>query len=187
MYSKITFILQPEPPKIRTMENLIFLLATSFAIRLNFPRTKNYLIGNTGCSALLLPDADGLDKTTTTSGDDLYFHESTEGEVTFGMICVQLKNEYELDEAGEMLANYMDKLRGPFFILHHTGQQPCPDWNCETSLTMVDYWQDADGRDWKIKGYTDGRTLAVLYVKNIAETEVKKQDLFLDSFHFGSR
>ena len=47
------------------------------------------------------------------------------------------------------------------------------------------YWQDCSKKDWKVKGYTDGKTLAVLYVKNIGHVDVKKQDLFLDSFHFG--
>ena len=31
-----------------------------------------------------------------------------------------------------------------------------------------------------------GKTLAVLYVKNIGNADVKRQDLFLDSFHFGA-
>jgi hypothetical protein len=47
-----------------------------------------------------------------------------------------------------------------------------------------DYWQDADGIDWKAKGWTNGQTLAVLYVKNINEVPVERQDFFLDSFEF---
>ena len=49
---------------------------------------------------------------------------------------------------------------------------------------MEDYWQDGDQQDWKVKGYADGKTMAILYVKNIGRVEVKKQDLFLDGFHF---
>jgi hypothetical protein len=49
---------------------------------------------------------------------------------------------------------------------------------------MVDYWQDEEGLDWKVKGYTDGRIIAVLYVKNINDISVEKQDKFLDSFCF---
>jgi hypothetical protein len=47
---------------------------------------------------------------------------------------------------------------------------------------VVDYWQDEDEMDWKVKGYTDGQIIAVLYVKNINQSTVEQQDLFLDSF-----
>jgi hypothetical protein len=166
------------------MENLIFLLATSFVLRLSSSKKfKNYFIGNTGCSVLLFPNAE-FETIITASGDQLYFQRSREKKVTYGLICVRLHREYELDEATEMLNNYIDKLRGPFFILHHIGLRKDIDWNTSTSRTVVDYWQDADKHDWKVKGYTDGRFMAVLYVKNINHVEVAKQDLFLDSFHF---
>lgn len=102
------------------------------------------------------------------------------------MICVDMNQQYSLTEAGEMLQSYIDRLRGPFYILHNTGIHDEADWNSETSKTIVDYWQDYRKKDWKVKGYTNGKTLAVLYVKNIGNVDVKKQDLFLDSFHFNS-
>jgi hypothetical protein len=102
------------------------------------------------------------------------------------MICVDMNEQYSLTEAGEMLRSYIDKLRGPLYILHNTGIHEDTDWNSETSTTIVDYWQDCNKKDWKVKGYTNGKTLAVLYVKNIGNADVKRQDLFLDSFHFGA-
>jgi hypothetical protein len=184
--SKITFILQPEPFNIRTMENLLFLLATSFVLRLSSPRSfKNHLIGDTGCRALLIPADNTISRTKTESGDDLYFHDTTEAGVTYGIICVCLQQQYSLEEASEMLGSYMEKLHQPFFIRHNVGQQNGADWNSYHTKTIVDYWQDGDGCDWKVKGYTNGSILAVLYVRNIAQLEVTKQDLYLDSFHFG--
>ncbi|HWJ92337.1 MAG TPA: hypothetical protein VNR87_14575 [Flavisolibacter sp.] len=167
------------------MENLIFLLATSFALRLSSSKKfKNFFIGDTGCSALLLSSSD-VQRTKTVSGDHLYFSEFNESKVGYGLICIHLKQECDLNEASEMLHSYMEKLRGPFYVLHNTGIQKDVDWNTDCSKTLVDYWQDADKQDWKVKGYTDGRFMAVLYVKNISQVEVRKQDLFLDSFHFG--
>jgi hypothetical protein len=56
------------------MENLILLLATSFALRLNGPRKfKNVTIGHTGCSALLLQHDNSIDRTITESGDPALF------------------------------------------------------------------------------------------------------------------
>lgn len=168
------------------MENLILLLATSFFFRLSSNRTiKNHLIGNTGCSALLASD-DELEPSTTASGDQLYFHEFREKKVTYGMICVKMNQEYSYAEAEVMLRTYIDQLRGPFYILHNTGIHNDADWNSESSKTIVDYWQDCYKKDWKVKGYTNGKVLAVLYVKNIGHADVTKQDHFLDSFHFNA-
>src|SRR5215207_6674001 len=145
------FYLTPEPPIIRTMENLLFLLATTFVFRLSSPRRfKKHMIGDSGCSVLLLPVDGSLDRTTTESGDDLFFHDFTEGPATYGFICIQLQQEYALDDAGEMLASYMDKLQVTFFIMHHTGQQTCADWNAANTKSIVDYWQDDHGHDWKV-------------------------------------
>ena len=167
------------------MENLIFFLATSIVIRFSSSqRIKLHPIGNTGCSALL-SSATSLDSNLTQSGDRIYFHEFKDTGVTYGLICVRMNEEYKLQEAEEMLKSYVEKLRGPFYILHSTGLHDEADWNSETTTTIVDYWQDCNKKDWKVKGYTDGKTLAVLYVKNIGHVDVKKQDLFLDSFHFG--
>jgi hypothetical protein len=167
------------------MENLILFLATTLVIRFSSSkRTKLQFIGNTGCSALLSDNK--LDSNLTQSGDQLYFQEFKDNGVTYGMICVQMNEEYELCEAEDMLRSYIEKLKSPLYILHNTGINDDADWNSEATRTVVDYWQDCNKKDWKVKGYTDGRTLAVLYVKNIGHVDVKKQDLFLDSFHFES-
>lgn len=168
------------------MENLIFLLATSFLFRLAPTRkVKNQPIGTTGCSVLQASD-ELLDSSFTNSGDQLYFHQFREGLVSYGMICVHLEKQYSLDEAEVLLGSYINKLKRPFYILHNTGLQEDADWNSEESRTMVDYWQDSQKKDWKVKGYTNGRILSVLYVKNIGQADVKNQDFFLDSFHFSA-
>ena len=168
------------------MENLILFLATSLVIRFSSSKKiKLQFIGNTGCSALVSSD-NKLESTLTQCGDQLYFYEFKDKNVTYGMICVDMNEQYSLTEAGEMLRSYIDKLRGPLYILHNTGIHEDTDWNSETSTTIVDYWQDCNKKDWKVKGYTNGKTLAVLYVKNIGHADVKSQDFFLDSFHFGA-
>lgn len=167
------------------MENLLLFLATSFFFRLSTPqKIKSQLIGSTGCSALLADEK--LQASETNSGDLLYFHEFKEQKVSYGMICVQMKEEYSLDEATEMLVSYIEQLRGPFYALYNTGSLEDKDWNSTGTRTIVDYWQDYNKKDWKVKGYTNGKVLAVLYVKNISQVEVSKQDLFLDSFHFNA-
>jgi len=170
---------------IRTMENLILFLATSLVIRFSSSKKiKLQAVGQTGCSALLSSESKP-EAVSTKSGDQLYFHEFKDKKVSYGMICIDMDRQYSIAEAEEMLRNYIDKLRGPLYILHNTGMQEDADWNSEASITIVDYWQDCRKKDWKVKGYTNGKILAVLYVKNIGNADVKKQDFFLDSFHFG--
>lgn len=166
------------------MENLFLFLATSFVFRFSArPKVAHQSIGDRGCSALL--SGKRQKATATEGGDKLYFHEFKESQTTFGLICISLHQEYSLDEASAMLQNYMEKLHVPFTILHQTGIQPETDWNSQASCALVDYWQDGECVDWKVKGYTDGRSLAVLYVRNIGPVDVARQDLFLDSFYFG--
>jgi len=100
------------------------------------------------------------------------------------MICIAMKSRYSLDTATGMLSSYMEKLKGPFAVFHSAGAATEADWNSTDSSSLVDYWQDASGADWKVKGYTNGRFLAVLYVSNINEADSARQDQFLDSFHF---
>ena len=169
------------------MENLIFILATSFVLRLSSTRKLQHcFIGDTGSFILFNKDIK-FERTKTESGDDLYFNEFTEKDVVYGMICVAMNRQINEDEAVDMLGKYMNKLKGPFFVFHQVGQERSNDWNQESSGCIVDYWQDARGTDCKLKGYTNGKILAVLYVKNIGEAEVEKQEAFLDSFHFTSK
>lgn len=168
------------------MENLIILIATSLVMRLSTSRNfKNHIIGSTGCSTLLpVQDNEPFDVTRTVSGDLLYFHECSHKKVTYGIICIQLEQSSCLEEATEMLESYLNRLRVPFSIPYNTGVHEGSDWNNEASVCRVDYWQDEEGLDWKVKGYTDGNILSVLYVRNIGHVPVKRQDHFLDGFHF---
>jgi len=167
------------------MENLMLLLATSLVVRLApNKKERNKFIGNTGCSSLVFSAHARFRKSVTESGDDLYFYEHEEAGLAYGVICVQLNQDYELQEATDLLVHYMDALKGPFYILHQTGLKKETDWNSESTRKLVDYWQDGDLMDWKVKGYTNGKQIAVLYVKNISLVDVARQDRFLDSFHF---
>lgn len=168
------------------MENLLLLLATSFVFRISASKKLvSQLIGNTRCS-ILFRSGSVFKKTKTASGDDLFCNEFKEGEVIYGAILVDLRQQFGIEHATDMLCSYMHKLKGPFYVFHNTGNETSADWNQPDSVALVDYWQDAGGVDCKVKGYTNGRMLAVLYVKNIGAAEVTMQESFLDSFHFGA-
>ena len=164
------------------MENLIFLLTASLVLYKSAKKPRKIRIGDTHCSVLFSPDAE-FDYTKSEDGDEMYFAEYTEKEVSYGVLCARIASPLPLDEARDVMDSYLERLHKPFHALYNTGIDLCQPLDTERNcIKMVDYWQDEDEMDWKVKGYTDGQTIAVLYVKNINQSTVEQQDLFLDSF-----
>lgn len=166
------------------MESLLLLFASSLFLR-NAPRTfQKYLIPDTGCSVMMLPTFNH--QTLYTSENELlHYANCNEGDVHFGVLCAELIRPLSYFEAEEKLVRFTDGVRVGLNIPHSVGISTGHTLRNEKStLGIIDFWQDKKGIDWKIKAYTDGRHIAVLYVKNINEGDSLKQEAFLDSFHF---
>src|SRR5829696_1501797 len=162
------------------MENLFMFLATTLVLRMSTPKFKRYLIGG-GCSSLLVAGNNTLHYKHTKDGDRIYFHDHTLNNVTYGLILVQMKGLYTLHQAENILINYINRVRRPFHIAYNISMEI---EKMDGTITITDYWQDDLGIDWKIKGSTNGKTVAVLYVKNISDSAVKEQEAFLNGFKF---
>lgn len=165
------------------MENLLLLFATSLAWRISAPKFKRYLIGRTGCTSLLLSQETSLHIQSTKDGEQVYFYEHEANGATYGFITVGLKHTCTLAEAEEILTQYLNRIRQPFGICFHVGEDAL---RTGKQVSFEDYWQDEEGVDWKVKGLTNGKTVAVLYVKNIGCATVKDHDAFLNGFRFSS-
>lgn len=165
------------------MENLFMFLATSLVLRISSQKRSRYLIGSSGASCLLFTVAKKFSIKYTREGDRIYFNEYTDSKVTYGVICIDMKNLYNLGQAENILGQYINKIRKPFKISHNVSieikRKPA-------LRSATDYWQDEAGKDWKITGYTNGKIVAVLYVKNITATTVKEHDAFLNGFKFSA-
>jgi hypothetical protein len=167
------------------MENLIFLLTASLVLYQSKKKFRKTFIGNTNCSVFFSAGAE-FGFTKSDEGDELYFSEHTEKNSTYGILCAQLNEMLPLQEALEIMSTYLSSLQKPFSALYSTGAMISNEWEQEHCVKLVDYWQDQEQQDWKVKGYTNGHIIAVLYVKNIGDLEVEKQDSFLDSFSFAA-
>lgn len=162
------------------MENLVFILATTLAYRISTSkRFRRYPIGNTGRSVLLPRGFDGFDHCTTQHGDQFYLGESSSESANYGVIYIDLKEEFDVADAELILSSYISRLHTPFSIAYNTGIHHCQSMEQSGTRTIIDYWQDEWGVDWKIKGYTNGHFLALLYVQNINDGDVEKQEAFL--------
>jgi hypothetical protein len=161
------------------MENLILLLTASLVWIKSSRKFKRTFLGTRGSSVEFAPDV--AFEHTCHGGDELYFSEHKEKFVTYGVLVAHLCEELDQEDARTVLTSYLNRLRKPFKAPYNTGITDCS----AGTIAMVDYWQDEDSVDWKLKACSDGKTMAILYVKNINDAEVEKQDAFLNSFRFG--
>lgn len=157
-------------------------LATSFVLRVAPSRFRRYVI-YPGCSALLHSSAKTLHVCHTKDGDKLYFNEYASGGVVYGIVSVQMREVYTLEKAEKILGQFIGRARKPLHIVCTTAMEI---ERSKRFVTLSDYWQDRAGIDWKIKGYSNGKSIAFLYVKNIADTSVKNHDAYLDGFRFSA-
>lgn len=83
------------------------------------------------------------------------------------------------------MITYVNHLKTQFKIISSTGYSTGHKLNgIENTRGIIDYWKDNEQFNWKIKGWTDGRFIAVLLVyskKNLPETTVNP---FLDGLLF---
>jgi hypothetical protein len=121
----------------------------------------------------------------TKTGDLVQAHEYKDNDATFGIITIRLKNGFpELQLAEPVLSEFMQQLQPTFAVQHTTGR--IVDYELQQAkMVVTDYWRDVEGTDWKVKGWTDGKTMAVLYIKNIAQVPVEKESFFLNGVLFG--
>ena len=169
------------------MESIILLLATRLAYKISYTQGfQTYLIGKSGCTINLNANPGAFRKTTTRRGDTMYRGECKVKDSTYGFITIELKSPYRTGlEAEAVLARFITNLAPSFFIRHTSGlhfgyNQPCNRDVCG----ITDYWQDFYDRDWKVKGWTNGKILSILYVNNIGNISTAQQESFLDSFRF---
>jgi hypothetical protein len=162
------------------MENLFAYLANSFARHLLPTKFRRYFLGS-GCSALLLSHPPKLHYKTTRDGERISFYEQPAGQVIYGLIMIPMKDLFTLHQAEMILVQYINRLRKPFAIAYNITMHVEKG---DGILTLTDYWQDEQGTDWKIKGYTNGKTISLLYVKNIGHSAVAEHDEFLNGFQF---
>ena len=52
------------------------------------------------------------------------------------------------------------------------------------AIGVLDYWKDKEGNGWKIKGWTDGKFIGVLYAFSKIDLPESKVNVYLDGFGF---
>jgi hypothetical protein len=121
----------------------------------------------------------------TSENELLHYANCSEGNVHYGVLCAVLNKSLNYFEAEEKLSRFTDSVREglniPYNVGISTGNMLRDEKN---TLGINDYWQDKKGIDWEVRGYSDGKYMAVLYVKGITACDSAKMEAFFNSFEF---
>lgn len=157
---------------------LLLISCTTFSQSL-----KKYPVSKSGCSYYNYCDAK-FDTSKSQDSSDIYTGECAVSDVTYGIICVKLLNTVaDLQMAEDLLIAYMDFLKQSFEITSTAGYGKGHRLNNnESTRGIIDYWKDKENNNWKVKGWTDGKHIGVLYAYTNKALPEQKVNVFLDGF-----
>lgn len=175
-----------------TMKSLIrllppMLLMLSTLVSAEVPRLRKVAIADTGASAYF-PGEPVFTKSLSEDESEVFTTELEASGQRYGLILVRLKASLQGDgEAREQLLwSYMEFLQQSVFEL--TGTVP-PGYghrldSAPQARGILSMGEDASSEQYWIKGWTDGRLMAVLYLHAPQEPNINVVNLYLDSFRF---
>ncbi len=163
--------------------SLLLAFVLIIASNCNSQVLKKYPVSNSGCSVYTYCDFK-FEMEYSEDSSLIYMSECEQEEMNYGIICVKLL-EYadDLNGAEEFLISYLDYLKTSFKILKSAGYGKGHRLaNNENTRGVLDYWEDSEKNNWKIKAWTDGKFIGVLYGYSSKELNETKLNLFLDGF-----
>ena len=147
---------------------------------------KKYAISNSGCSVYLFCEPAKFDVDLSEDSSTVYTSECMKDSVTYGIICIKLLNPVtNLTNAEDLAISYLDYLKLNFEIKSSVGYgRGNMLGNNEKTRGITDYREDKEKNKWKVKTWTDGKFIGVLYAHSRKELPETKADTFLNSFRF---
>jgi hypothetical protein len=167
------------------MKKLLVLLFLLNCFAISFSQSlKKYLVGTSGCAAYFYCDPGEFEMTYSEDSSKVYTAECTNEGTGYGLICVKLKEAAaDLTAAEELLVSYLDYLKKSFKITSSAGYGKGHRLkDRENTRGVIDYWTDEEKENWKVKGWTDGNFIAVMYAYSKKDMPEIKVNVFLESF-----
>jgi len=166
-------------------KTILLFLFTAIIAGTSAQSFKKYPIGTSGCSVYLFCGP-AFDEAYSEDSSKVYTGECAKDSVYYGTICVKLLNPVkDITQAEELVVAYLDFLKKSFSIEHAAGYGRGNRLNSnENTRGVIDYWQDKDKNNWKVKGWTDGKFIGIVYAYSIKELPEAKADVVLNSFRF---
>lgn len=150
------------------------------------PSTTRVQISNTGCTAEVFCAPGRFDVYDVEDGSTVYADDCEKDGVTYGIYCVKLKTPVtNLDAAEDTVITYLDFLQLDYGIVKTKGYDKGHRLRKnELTRGIYDTWEDADKNKWKIKAWTNGTYICVLYMHSAKELPDKKSEIFLEGLRF---
>ena len=172
------------------MKKGFLLFALSICVILSYAQSFKKVpikdsLNDSGC--FLYSWCDFQFKTEFSQDSSLVFVSDCEKDgLNYGVIGIKLQRPFEnLDQAQESLISYLDYLKTSFKITKSAGYGKGHRLNNnENTRGVIDYWEDSDKNNWKIKGWTNGKYIGVLYGYSPKELPESKLNIYLDGFRF---
>lgn len=163
--------------------HILFAAIILYSLPVASQSLKKIPVSNSGCSIYTYCDIK-FEESKSRDSSIVYAGECTRDSIAYGVICVQLITPPEnLQMAEDLLMAYLDFLKESFEIIQSAGYGKGHRLtNNENTRGLLDYWKDKEKNNWKVKGWTDGKFIAVLYVYSLKTLPEPKVNLFLDGF-----
>jgi len=162
---------------------LLILLCLHFINQADGQVFKKYQIGESGCSAYFYCDPGVFDVSYSQDSAKIYTGECVAAdETSYAVICVQLaQSGLDITNAEDLLLKYLDYLKSAFKIKSAVGYGKGHRLRGKENIHgIIDYWKDEKENNLKVKGWTDGNYIVVLYGYSKKELPEEKINLFLD-------
>jgi hypothetical protein len=162
---------------------LCIAISFAFSITLTAQSIKKMPVAKSGCSFYGYCDI-SFETSFSQDSSIVYAGECNRDSISWGLICVKMVSlPASLDQAEEILTAYLNYLKTSFAIQKAAGYGKGHRLNKnEKTRGILDYWEDGEKNNWKVKGWTDGKYIAVLYAFSKKELPENKVNLFLDGF-----
>lgn len=155
---------------MRTLFSFVVLLAAVSAVfSQNAPRFIKTDVADSGCKIYLPGKADPVDVSYSPDSSIVYTIETLDTTAGayyhFGSIVVNLNGVDLTGQEEDMLIAYMDYLKDAFKIESSVGYGKGHTLSTHaTAKGVLDYWEDADGDNWVVKGWAAESTLFVMFI-----------------------
>lgn len=146
---------------------------------------KKYPVSNSGCSFYNYCESK-FEISKSQDSSTIYTGECTASEITYGIICVKLIAPLtDIALAESVMIAYLDYLKQSFTIIKAAGYGKGHILNNNSNTRgLLDYWEDKDNNKWKVKSWTDGNFIGVLFAYSIKPLPESKVNIYLDGFRF---
>lgn len=143
-------------------------------------------ISNTGCTVQVICFPGRFDAYDLEDDATVYADDCEKDGVTYGIYCIKLKKVVaDLDAAEDTTIAYLDFMKLDNGISKSKGYDKNHKLNKDESTRGIfDTWEDAGKNKWKVKAWTNGQFICVLYVHSAKEFPEKKTEIFLEGLRF---